>query len=107
MRVGARRGGARLVAREFKERISNSDDDARRRLEMMVHTYFTRPDKAVRIRFQPSQAQRSSLLRALAAFCLHGDANATDVPLDAALGCPKAAAQLASARSQPGWPTRS
>ena len=87
---------ARLVAREFKELVSNSDDDARRRLEMMVHTYFTRPEKAVRTPFRPRQP--ASLLRALAAFCLHGDADAPDVPLDAALGCPKAARQLATTR---------
>ena len=64
-----------------------TDADARRRLEMMLYTYFVNPEHKLTAPFRPALGNKAPpLVDQLARYCLHGTTRAEDVELDGALG---------------------
>mgnify|MGYP002822217346 CR=1 FL=1 len=95
---------ARLVARQFSENLGDTDDDARRRLEMMVFVYFTNTDRGGGAPFSPTLgAHAPALVNQLLTYSLHGTTTMPDDQLAAALGCPKAHAALAVGNGGRPW----
>ena len=95
---------ARLVARQFSENLGSTDDDARRRLEMMVFVYFTKADRGGGAPFRPALgADAPALIHQLLTYSLHGTTTMPDDQLAAALGCPKAHAALAVGNGGRPW----
>ena len=89
---------ARVVNREFSEIMSDTDEAARRRLEMMTHVYFTNAKRYEGAPFRPaSGANAPGLTEQLLRYSLHGTTTKADEQLAAALGCAKARSALAAA----------
>lgn len=84
---------ARISARKYAEILNDTDDDARRRLEMMTHSYFVKPEHKLAAVFRPVVGKQApSLVDQLARYCLHGSARQADEQLDGAFGKPSVAA---------------
>lgn len=91
---------ARVVNRSFREDMQNTDDAARRRLEMMAHAYFTNAKHSRGAQFKPQKGKEApGLTEQLLKFSLHGTTSMPDNELSAALGCARAHSALAAANT--------
>ena len=95
---------ARVVKREFRTVVGTSDQDARRRLEMMVHVYFTEAQHVVGAPFRPELGRAAPVLvDQLLRFSLHGTMTMPDLELASSLGCVRAHAALAVGNGGRPW----